>query len=415
MNKKIFFHIDVNSAYLSWESAHRKKEGLETVDLRDIPSAITGDPSRRSGIVLAKSTSAKQFGVKTGEPIQIARRKCPQLYTVAANFDLYIEYSNMLMNLLKEYSPNLYQYSIDEAFLDMTGTTRLYGNPIYCANNIREHVKRELGFTINVGIGNTMATAKMAGEFSKPDKTHTLFEHEIKTKLWNMPIEHLFFVGKKSSKKLRNIGIETIGDLAILDKNLVIKKLKSYGEIIHNHANGLDGYVFLREKTKNKSIGNSTTTGFDICDYDIADAILLSLCETVCARLRKRELKTDVVSIELVDIDFKRYQKQKRLIRKTNNVSDIHQCAYDLLNEIWNMVPLRHMGVSTSNVQKDVENQISFISQTYSKEQKLYCALDEIRDKYGSDSIKRAVFIDSSISHMEGGTSKSKKNGLVYL
>lgn len=413
--EKIFFHIDVNSAYLSWESARRKKLNPEAMDLRDIPSAVTGDPSRRSGIVLAKSIPAKKFGIKTGEPIQMARKKCPQLYAVAADFDLYIENSNNMMTILRDFSPNVYQYSIDEAFLDMTGTQRLFGEPVQCADLIRKRMREELGFTVNVGIGNTMTTAKMAGDFSKPDKTHTLYSYEVESKMWPLPIEELFFVGRKSSRKLRNMGIETIGELANMDVDIVRRKLKSYGEVIHNHANGREGYVFLNTKIKNKSVGNSTTTPFDICDYNTADTLILSLCETVCARLRQKDMDAKVVAIELVDIVFNRRHMQSNLQFRTNNVREIFQEASSLLRELWDGTPLRHIGVSTSKVEKEDASQLSFLEEISSKEDRLYRALDSIRFKYGDDSIKRAIFVNNEISSMEGGTSKNKKNGIVYL
>lgn len=413
--KKIFFHVDVNSAYLSWESVRRLREDSKAMDLREIPSAIIGDPSRRSGIILAKSSMAKKFGVKTGEPVNISRKKCPLLYTVPADFDLYVEQSNLLMKLLKEYSPNVYQYSIDEAFIDMSGTGRLFGEPISCANRIRERIRLELGFTVNIGIGNNMATAKMAGEFSKPDKTHTLFEDEIEEKLWKLPIEDLFFVGRKSSMKLKNMGIYTIGDLAKMDIEVVRKKLNKYGEIIHNHANGKDGYEFLKNKTKNKSIGNSMTAPSDICDTKNANLAILSLCETVCARLRKRNMKAMIVSIELVDSNFNRYHKQKKMKNKSNEVSIIYHEAVILFEELWNGKPLRHIGISTGKVDGEIFEQMNFFDKISSKEEKLYKALDSIREKYGEDSVQRAVFIDNYISHMEGGTSKKKKNGIIYL
>lgn len=416
MKDKVFFHIDVNSAYLSWEAANRKKMNIGGPDLINIPSAVAGNPERRSGIILAKSQSAKKFGIKTGEPVGIARTKCPNIYLVPPNFDLYVEYSNLLMDFLRTYSPSVYQYSIDEAFVDMTGTQRLFGNPMDCADTIRQRVREELGFTINVGVSDKMVLAKIAGDFSKPDKTHTLFQSEIEEKMWPLPIEDLFFVGRKTSKKLRSLGIETIGQLANTDINFMKRNFKKHGLVIHNHANGMDGYDFFQKTTaNNRSVGNSTTTSSDIYSFEEARHWILALSETVCARLRRKNSTAAVVSVELVDRDFKRGQAQKSLGFRTNSVSDIYEAACEIFKSLWWGKPIRHIGIATSKVQGKNSNQLSFFNQLSSKEEKLYTAMDDIRAKYGDDSIKRASFLRGEADHMEGGTSKNKKNGLVYL
>ena len=416
MKDKVFFHIDVNSAYLSWEAANRKKMNIGGPDLINIPSAVAGNPERRSGIILAKSQSAKKFGIKTGEPVGIARTKCPNIYLVPPNFDLYVEYSNLLMDFLRTYSPSVYQYSIDEAFVDMTGTQRLFGNPMDCADTIRQRVREELGFTINVGVSDKMVLAKIAGDFSKPDKTYTLFQSEIEEKMWPLPIEDLFFVGRKTSKKLRSLGIETIGQLANTDINFMKRHFKKQGLVIHNHANGMDGYDFFQKTTaNNRSVGNSTTTSSDIYSFEEARHWILALSETVCARLRRKNFTAAVVSVELVDRDFKRGQAQKSLGFRTNRVSDIYEAACEIFKSLWWGKPIRHIGIATSKVQGKNSNQLSFFNQLSSKEEKLYTAMDDIRAKYGDDSIKRASFLRGEADHMEGGTSKNKKNGLVYL
>lgn len=403
MSEKIYFHVDVNSAYLSWEAARRKKENPESKDLREIASAVSGDPSKRSGIVLAKSQIAKNFGVKTGEAIEISKRKCPQLYVVAADFDLYIEYSQALINLLKEYSPNVYQYSIDEAFMEMTGTERLFGPAKSCADMIRKRIKEELGFTVNIGVGNNMVCAKMAGEFSKPNKTHTLFKDEIESKLWPLPIEELFFVGRKTALKLKNLGFESIGDFANADIDFIRRRFKKHGEVIYRHSNGLDGVEFFKEQVKNKSIGNSTTTANDITDINNANQLILSLCETVCARLRRKDMKAGVVSIEIVDMNFKRISRQKKLSIPSNSVNIIYTEACRLFAENWDRTPIRHIGVTTSQVKDKRVEQLNFFDTLNTKEEKLYKAVDGIREKYGLNSIKRATFVENEINHMEGG------------
>ena len=409
MPEKIYFHVDVNSAYLSWEAMRRKRDNSDEVDLREIASAVSGDPSKRSGIVLAKSGIAKKFGVKTGEPVEMSKRKCPNLVIVPADFDLYIDCSQALINLLKEYSPDIYQYSIDEAFMDMTGTQRLFGSPEKCADNLRERIKKELGFTVNIGVGNNMVCAKMAGEFSKPDKTHTLFKDEIEKKLWPLPIEELFFVGKKTAEKLKNLGFETIGDLANADEDFIRRRFKKHGEVIYRHANGQDGMEFFRTVVKNKSVGNSTTTANDITDITEANQLILSLCETVCARLRKKDMKAGVVSVEIVDMNFKRTNRQRKLPIMTNSVNTIYSEACRLFAQSWDKTPVRHIGVTTSGVKDQSVEQLNFFGTVNVKEEKLYKVVDDIREKYGTGSIKRATFVENEIGHMEGGLIKRNR------
>ena len=197
----IVFHIDVNSAFLSWEAVNRAKKGMEP-DLRTIPSAIGGDMAKRHGVILAKSIPAKQYNVRTGESIMEARKKCPNLLIISPNHKLYKKYSNAFMDILREYTPDVEQFSIDEAFMDMTGTQLLFGEPIAAANQIKDRIKKELGFTVNVGISSNKLLAKMASDFQKPDLVHTLFPDEIRTKMWGLPVSDLFFVGRVTTKKL---------------------------------------------------------------------------------------------------------------------------------------------------------------------------------------------------------------------
>lgn len=413
--EKIIFHVDVNSAYLSWEAARRLKENPRAMDLRSVPSVVSGNPEKRSGIVLAKSTRAKEFGIKTGEPTACAIRKCPSLLIVPCDFDLYLEYSSKFIKFLRNYSPDVYQYSIDEAFVDMTGMQKIFGDPISCANSMRERIYKELGFTINIGISNNMVLAKMAGDLKKPNMTHTLFPDEIEKKMWPLPVGDLFFVGRRTRDKLKRIGIYTIGDLAKSDPKMLRRIFKKHGDVIYNHANGIDGYEFLHTDIKNKSVGNSTTTSFDITSINEASYVILSLCETVCSRLRKKGLKSSVVSIEIVYMDFKRSHMQMKLPLKTNNVSDIYKASMSLFEKLWNKNPVRHIGVNTSRAEKENNLQLSFFEQISTKEEKLYRAMDDIRNKYGNDSVYRARFLGGELSHMEGGSSTNKKNGIILM
>ena len=194
MTESVIFHIDVNSAFLSWTAAYRCKVLGESFDLREVPSVIAGQKDSRRSIILAKSTPAKKFGIKTGEPLGMARDKCPDLVVAEPNYDLYISASRALMKLLRNISPVVEQFSIDEAWVDMTGTQRLYGSPVFAAQWLKEKIKQELGFTVNIGISTNKMLAKMAGELEKPDKVLTLFPWEIEEKLWPLPVGELFYV-----------------------------------------------------------------------------------------------------------------------------------------------------------------------------------------------------------------------------
>jgi DNA polymerase-4 len=260
---KTIFHIDVNSAFLSWEAVNRLQAG-ETLDLREIPSAVAGDKNKRHGVILAKSIPAKQYNVKTGEPIVDALKKCPSLTLVPPDHHLYQEYSRAFIDILYDFSPTVEQCSIDEAYCDMSGMSTLFGPPVEAAHKIKNRISKELGFTVNIGISTNKLLAKMASDFKKPDMVHTLYPHEIKDKMWILPVGELFFVGKSTAKKLNTLGIYTIGELAKTDLEVLRAHLKKHGEVIHSFANGIDTSIISQEEVKNKGYGNSSTISFDV-------------------------------------------------------------------------------------------------------------------------------------------------------
>lgn len=399
MEKKIIFHIDVNSAFLSWEAVYREKFQNENIDLRDIPSAIGGDIESRHGIILAKSMLAKRYGVVTGESIIEARRKCPELLIVSPNHNFYREQSKKFINILKEYSPDVEQYSIDEAFVDMTGTKMLFGEPIEAAHLIKDRIKKELGFTVNVGISSNKLLAKMASDFQKPDMVHTLFPDEIEEKMWVLPVSDLFFVGKSTSEKLLKLGIHTIGELANTDIDIIEANLKKQGKIIWEFANGIDFSIVQTEPTKNKGYGNSTTIGYDVTDADTAKLFLLTLSETVTARLRKDNVKIETVSVTIKDNNLKSVSHQKILEAPTNITNEIYSIACELFNELWDNTPIRLLGIQTSKIndESDSMRQMSLFDNTnYEKLEKLDEAIDKIRGKYGKDYVKRARLVSNA-------------------
>lgn len=396
MHQKIIFHVDVNSAFLSWEAVYRIRILGEKLDLRTIPSAVGGDVSKRHGIILAKSTPAKKYHIQTGEPIHQALQKCPNLVLVPPNHDLYVQCSRSLLNILYQYTPDIEPFSIDEAFLDMTGACFGYDSPKDVANVIRNRIKNELGFTVNIGISTNKLLAKMASDFQKPDLVHTLFMEEIPQKMWPLPLEELFLVGKSSSKILHGLGLKTIGDIANMDINILKAHLgNKHGQIIYDHANGISEDTVESIITPNKGYGNSTTLSQDVTDYETANLVLLSLSETVAARLRADDVKCNCITVELTDCDFNHQSHQTTLLSSTNTTNIIYQTSCKLLKEFWDGRPLRLLGIRSTKLNTEDYTQINlFDMASNDKLEKLDKALDNIRGRFGNDAIKRASFID---------------------
>ena len=396
MAEPLIFHIDVNSAFLSWEAARRLKEDPQAKDLRLLHAVIGGDEEMRHGIVLAKSLSAKKYGVMTGEPLAQARKKCPNLLIVPPDHALYAEYSKKFITILEEVAPIVEQCSIDEAFCDMTGTTSLYGDPVLYAHKLKDRIYKELGFTVNIGISSNKLLAKMASDFKKPNFVHTLFPDEIPQKLWPLPLEELFGIGKATAKRLHSLGFSTIGDLARANKEMLISNFKSQGEYIWASANGIASSNLTYIPPANKGYGNSITLPYDVTDVDTANHILLSLCETVGARIRAEHAYISVIQVQIVDCEFVHHSKQMTLPSTTNVTEKIYACAKALFTECWNHTPIRLLGVSTSKASSENYEQYHLFDQDkYERLSKLNQAIDKIRDRYGDDSIKRACFIDS--------------------
>lgn len=421
---KIVFHIDVNSAFLSWEAVYRLHHKGGSLDLRQIPSAVGGDIAMRRGIILAKSLPAKKYGIKTGESIPEARKKCPALVLVPPNYGIYQEASTAFMNLLREYSPKVEPYSVDEAFVDMTETSHLFGGALPAAEQIKNRIRDELGFTVNVGVSTNKLLAKMASDFKGPDKVHTLFPEEIEEKMWPLPVSELFFVGRATTAKLLSMGIKTIGELAGTDVVMLKTHLKKQGEVIWGFANGIDVSEVQEELPPNKGYGNSTTIAFDVTDAFTAHHILLALSETVGTRLRADEVKAEVVTVGIKESDFTHTSHQKVLGSATNITAEIFQAASELFDEMWKGTPIRQLGVYTGRIrQGEFTRQLGLFDEiNYEKLEKLDAAVDAVRQRYGIDALKRAVFTrpeqskyetilkrEHLIDHMSGGISREKR------
>ena len=322
---RYIFHVDANSAFLSWSAAYKVNILGEATDLRTIPSIVGGDQEKRHGIVLAKSTPAKKYNIQTGEAIVTALQKCPHLVVVPPDYGLYVNASRAFINVLKKYSDQVIQYSIDEAWAIFDGFETLYGKGqmVKFAYDLKEEIKEALGFTVNIGISTNFLLSKMAGDFSKPDKVHTLFPEEIESKMWPLPVSELFFVGRATTKKLFSLGIKTIGDLANANEEMIKAHLKTPGMIIRDYARGGDLQPYMFTHDANKGYGNSLTAPQDITTVAYARHLLLSLCETVGARLRTDGVKVSVVSVHITTFEFAYSNKQMQLLSPTDVTEEI--------------------------------------------------------------------------------------------
>lgn len=415
--EKIIFHIDVNSAFLSWEAVYRKKILKDTgADLRDIVSAVGGDKEKRHGIILAKSIPAKKYNILTGESIMEALQKCPDLVIVPPHYKLYERCSDAFREILAEYAPVIEVYSIDEVWCDMTGTLGVHGFPVALANQIKDKIFNELGFSVNIGISSNKVLAKMASDFKKPNMVHTLFPNEISTKMWPLPVRDLFYVGRATEKKLKNMGITTIGELANTDLSILKSHFKMHGEVIWNYANGNHCTEITNIVPANKGYGNSTTVAFDVDNLRDAKLVLLALCEQVCARLRKDNVYAEIISIEFSDYLFGHTSHQKRILTVTNTTNEFYRHVVDLFVECWDRTPLRKIGVRGSHVVSEALQQFNlFDGDKYLKSHEVDLAIDSMRARYGRDAIMRAAFINGSINHMTGGISADKNGETEYV
>lgn len=400
-SKKIIFHIDVNSAYLSWSAASMLSLGEDSVDIRKIPAVIGGSIAERHGIVLAKSIPAKKYNIKTGEPIVSAMTKCPNLKVYPPDYNLYLRCSDSMYNLLCEYSPLIQRYSVDEVFMDVS---HFKDNYLLKAEEIKYRIEKELGFTVNIGISTNKLLAKMASDFPKKNAIHTLFPNEIKKKMWPLPVGDLFMVGKATEKKLRKINVITIGDLAVYDYGILYSIFKSYASVLYNYANGIDNSeVRSKNYIEVKGMGNSTTLKTDTRDKAYIFKILLSLVESVAMRLRHNGSLCSVICVSIKNNDFLNYSHQRKLQKNIDTTTDIFNVVKEIFNEMWMGEPVRQLGVRVTDLCSNEFYQSSFFDDSIDKRRALDKTIDSIREKYGNNSIIRSTFINSNVKPLTGG------------
>ena len=391
----IIFHIDVNSAYLSWTAVEQLKNGA-AVDLREIPAIIGGDQKSRHGVVLAKSPAAKRYGIRTGEPVANAFRKCPNLVTAPPDHKMYREKSRLLMEYLRTFTKEIEQVSVDECYMDFTGIADRWNSPVDGAVEIKDGIKERFGFTVNIGISTNKLLAKMASDFEKPDRIHTLYPEEIKEKMWPLPIGELYMAGKSSVEVLKKLEINTIGDLAQADLKLIMLHLKSHGKMLWEFANGIGTSVVQSEPDEAKGIGNSTTLSEDAATMEEIRPVFERLAQSVGGRLKKAEKKAGMVSMEIKYYDFRTVSHQIQLDKPANDPEVLKETACSLFLEVWSGEPVRLLGIRTSKLTDEAApEQLSIFDIEIPKEpdekhKRLKKAMDEINGRFGDGAVMKA-------------------------
>ncbi len=410
---RIIFHVDVNSAFLSWTAVHRLEEDPSSVDLRTIPAIVGGDRETRHGIVTAKSIPAARLGIRTAEPVASALQKCPDLVIVSSDFALYKRCSAAFMDILREYSDAVEPASIDEAYMDVSGTD----DPVALAGQIRDQVRDTLGFTVNVGISVNKLLAKMASDFEKPDRTHTLFPEEIAGKMWPLPIGDLFGCGRQTAAKLESVGIHTIGDAAALPEDYLQSVLgEKSGSYIWRSANGISDSPVTTVREEAKSCSNEITTSYDITaeNYDREMPPLLdALSEKVSKRLKKSGMYAKTISVVIKTSDFKRHSMQVKREDSVQSAKVIRRTAGELARRLTagedgvfaKGLGVRLVGVGTSDldhgeyrqmnleemleIRREEEKQKEEDRKRREKQERLLEMEKKIRGRFGEGSIRR--------------------------
>ena len=388
--ERIIMHIDVNNAFLSWTAVDLLKRGYK-LDIRNEYSVIGGDELKRRGIVLAKSIPAKKMGIVTAETLYSARKKCPNLKVYKPNRELYDKMSQMLFNLIKKYTNDIEILSIDECFIDYSKIKNLYGDEIIFAKKLKNEIYNTLGFTVNIGIANNKLCAKMASDFTKPNKIHTLYNNEIKQKMWPLPIYDLYGIGKKSSEKLINLNIKTIKDLANAKREMLYPYFKNQTNYIINIANGIDNSEVISERQEAKCISITKTLLYDYDDILEINKEIKKISESLSKNLKEQFKYTSRIAIIIKDKYFKTISHQVKLTNPTNNSNEIFEISKKLFKEYWDETPIRLIGIRLDLLSNTKDYQISLFENTENKEkdEKIEKVLDELLKKYGDKIIKK--------------------------
>ncbi|MBQ9949278.1 MAG: DNA polymerase IV [Clostridia bacterium] len=388
--KRIILHSDFNSFYASVEC-------MMHPEIAHLPVAVTGDPQARHGVVLAKNEIAKQYGIKTGETIWSAKRKCPDLHTVLPHFDEYRRISQEAFALYNSYTPRVEPFGLDECWLDMSAPGMTFSAAEEFANMLRKQIKSEMGLTVSVGVSFTKSFAKLASDLKKPDAVSVISDTDYTEKAWQLPCEALLYVGKSSRRKLNEHGIYTIGDIARMPQEIMRSILGKSGVMLHEYANGRDSsqVEYAAAAHDVKSVGNSTTTDHDLTTRDEVCAVIYSLADKVAGRLRKAELLCSTVQISVRDKNMVTTEKQIKLQSPSDISNEIAEAAMSLFDAHYSaeITPVRALGVHTTQLTSSGENHQTSLFEDVEKREKLSAldsARDKLRKKYGKSMVNRA-------------------------
>lgn len=393
---RTILHIDLNNFYASVECLYQP-------ELKAVPMAVCGDQEERHGIVLAKNNLAKALGIKTAEPIWQAKKKAPNLVTVPPNFKRYLKYSKLVRQIFVDYTDQMEAFSIDEAWLDVTGSKTLFGDGVEIAELIRQRVKGELGLTVSIGVSFNKIFAKLGSDMKKPDAVTVITRENYQDVVWSLPVRELLFVGKKTAEKLNNRAIFTIGDLAKSDVKMLKRMLGVWGQTIWCYANGYDDAPVRKLEDENlvKSVSNGTTTSRDMTTLDELKIIVYVLAESVAERLRKLGLKCSVVEITVKDNTLFSSNRQVKLENPTYVSNKIAETALALFRKNYTFAkPIRSISIAGNDlVAEDSVVQLDlFAKENKADKEKLEGlekTIDAIRGKYGRDSINRAMLMQN--------------------
>lgn len=405
MADRTILHCDCNGFYASVECILRP-------ELKKVPMAVCGDPESRHGIILAKNELAKRYQIKTAETIWQAKRKCPQLTLVPTHHDEYAKYSRLVNQIYQQYTDLVEPFSIDESWLDVTGSRLLFGDGKTIADTLRRRVREELGLTISAGVSFNKIFAKMGSDYKKPDATTVISRENYKQIVWALPVTDLLFVGKSVNEQLKKMGIATIGELAACEKSLLVRRLGKMGETLYAYANGLDDSPVrsIYDEREIKSVGNGMTFKRDLVGLEDVRIGILSLADSVAARMRKRGVKCLTVQVMIRDPNFQTITRQKTLDSATCLAKEIVQIALDLIKQEWNLrKPIRMITITGTNLvdAKEAGDQLTFFSGTQrlykrEKQEKLETTIDAVREKFGRRSIGAAGILKNDLGIKTG-------------
>lgn len=395
---RTILHSDCNGFFASVECLYNPQ-------LRDKPVAVCGDKDKRHGIILAKNEIAKKFNVKTGEAIWQAQQKCPELVTASAHYDRYIRFSKLCRKIYADYTDNIEPFGLDEAWLDVTGSTALYGSGEEIAQEIRHRIKSELGITVSIGVSYNKIFAKLGSDYKKPDAVTVITKDNYKDIVWNLKASDLLYVGRATERKLKQLGVFTIGDLANYPLNLLRKNFGKWADILHSFSNGLDFSPVMKadEVTAVKSIGNSTTAIRDLENFEDAKIIFMVLCDSVCRRMREQGYRANNVSISVRNTELVSFTRQKKLFQSTNVTKDVLEVCLELFKANYSFTKnIRSLGVSVSDFESDSmchQTSIFVDENNVIKQEQLDLALDNIKTRFGNFAINPAkLMFDKNLS-----------------